>query len=93
MHIVFLNGEYIPRASAKISIFDRGVLFSDAVYEVISVLGGALIDIDRHIERMERSLRELSIKADADWSSITSHLIKKMDSKKVWSTSKSRAEK
>ena len=68
MDLVYLNGEYVPKSSANISIFDRGLLFSDAVYEVISVIDDRLIDMDRHVSRLERSLGELSINAFADWS-------------------------
>ncbi|WP_373491639.1 aminotransferase class IV [Parasphingorhabdus sp.] len=75
MHIIFLNGEYVARSAAKISVFDRGLLFSDAVYEVISVIGGQLIDMERHIMRLERSLGELSISAFADWSAVCRRLV------------------
>lgn len=75
MRIVYLNGDYISKSAAKISIYDRGVLFSDAVYEVISVIGGQLIDMERHITRLERSLGELSINAYADWSVIAQKLL------------------
>lgn len=59
---VYCNGEYLPEADAKISIFDRGFLFADAIYEVTSVLGGKLIDFDGHAKRLERSMRELDMK-------------------------------
>lgn len=75
MQTVYLNGEYVPKKSAKISIFDRGLLFADAVYEVISVIGGQLIDMPRHAERLERSLSELSISARNDWTEIATNLI------------------
>lgn len=75
LNTVYLNGDYIPRSSAKISIFDRGLLFSDAVYEVISVIDGRLIDMDRHATRLERSLGELSIIAFADWMTISQNLV------------------
>lgn len=75
MQTVYLNGDYVPRSSAKISIFDRGLLFSDAVYEVISVIGGRLIDMERHVTRLERSLGELSINAFADWSTVSQNLV------------------
>ena len=42
---VYVNGEYLPENDAKISIFDRGFLMADGVYEVTSVLGGKLIDL------------------------------------------------
>tara|TARA_R110000787_G_scaffold47646_4_gene115265 strand:- start:9557 stop:10414 length:858 start_codon:yes stop_codon:yes gene_type:complete len=79
LQTVYLNGDYVPKISAKISIFDRGLLFSDAVYEVISVIGGGLIDIERHIARLERSLGELSINAFADWAAISRNLVAEND--------------
>ncbi|PHR20919.1 MAG: D-amino acid aminotransferase [Sphingopyxis sp.] len=72
---MYLNGDYISKSAAKISIYDRGVLFSDAVYEVISVIDGQLIDMERHITRLERSLGELSINAYAEWSAIAQKLV------------------
>ena len=60
--IVYLNGEYLPEGEAKVSVFDRGFLFADAVYEVTSVLNGKLIAFDGHAERLERSLSELGMK-------------------------------
>jgi len=58
---VYVNGEYLPETEAKVSIFDRGFLMADAVYEVTSVLGGKLIDFDGHAARLERSLNELDM--------------------------------
>ncbi|MGX9354964.1 D-amino-acid transaminase [Roseobacteraceae bacterium S113] len=58
---VYVNGEYLPEEEAKISIFDRGFLMADGVYEVTSVLGGKLIDFDGHAVRLERSLNELDM--------------------------------
>lgn len=60
--IVYLNGEYLPEAEAKVSIFDRGFVFADAVYEVTSVVDGKLLDFDGHVARLERSLGELAIR-------------------------------
>ena len=59
---VYLNGEYFPESEAKISIFDRGFLMADAVYEVTSVLDGKLIDFKGHADRLNRSLDELGMK-------------------------------
>ncbi len=63
--IVYVNGEYVDEAEAKISVFDRGFLFADAVYEVSSVLNGQLIDNNGHLTRLHRSLNELSLDAPA----------------------------
>ncbi len=61
MRTVYLNGEYLPETQAKISIFDRGFLFADAVYEVVSVLGGRLVDFDGHVARLARSMGALGM--------------------------------
>ena len=61
MRTVFVNGEYLPEDQGKISIFDRGFLMADAVYEVTSVLGGKLIDFPGHCARLSRSLGELDM--------------------------------
>jgi D-alanine transaminase len=58
---VYVNGEYFPEAEGKISIFDRGFLFADGVYEVTAVVNGKLIDYVPHMERLKRSLTELAM--------------------------------
>ena len=58
---VYLNGAYLPEEDAKISIFDRGFLMADGVYEVTSIIDGKLIDFDGHTARLDRSLRELDM--------------------------------
>lgn len=68
--IVYLNGEYLPETEAKISIFDRGFLFADGIYEVSSVLDGKLVDNDAHLARLERSLREIRMPMPAPPSAI-----------------------
>ena len=62
MRTVYVNGDYMPENEAKISIFDRGFLMADGVYEVTSVLGGKLIDFDGHAVRLARSLSELDMR-------------------------------
>jgi D-alanine transaminase len=61
MRTIYLNGDYLPESEAKVSIFDRGFLFSDSVYEVISVLDAKLVDFDRHAERLARSMAGLNM--------------------------------
>ncbi|MCP4429772.1 MAG: D-amino acid aminotransferase [Gammaproteobacteria bacterium] len=58
---VYLNGEYLPEDEAKISIFDRGILFGDAIYEVGGVIDGKIISFESHMARYHRSLAELQI--------------------------------
>ncbi|MGG7519562.1 D-amino-acid transaminase [Allorhizobium undicola] len=57
--IVYINGEFLPENEAKISVFDRGFLFGDGIYEVTSVLDGKLIDSELHMARLERSVKEI----------------------------------
>ena len=61
MRTVYVNGDYLPEDEAKVSIFDRGFLMADGVYEVTSVLGGKLIDFEGHVVRLERSLKALDM--------------------------------
>ena len=59
--IVYVNGEFVPQSEARISVFDRAVLFADAIYEVCAVLEGKLTDTEAHFARLRRSLGELQI--------------------------------
>ena len=59
--IVFINGSYVKEENAKISIFDRGLLFSDAVYEVTAVIDNKLVDFPSHVKRLNQSLNKLKI--------------------------------
>jgi len=57
----YVNGSYVPEADAKISVLDRAFLFGDAVYEVTAVLDGRLVDFAPHLERLDRSLKEIAL--------------------------------
>ena len=59
--IAYVNGRYLPHQDASVHVEDRGYQFADGVYEVCEVRGGRLIDERRHMDRLERSLRELRI--------------------------------
>ncbi len=79
---VYVNGEFLPEENAKISVFDRGFLFADGVYEVSSVLHGKLIDNEGHMKRLRRSLSELNMDSpasDAEIESIQKELISRND--------------
>jgi D-alanine transaminase len=62
LRVAYVNGRYVPHAQAAVHVEDRGYQFADGVYEVCEVRGGRLIDEARHGRRLERSLRELSIR-------------------------------
>lgn len=59
--IVYVDGAFVPAADAKVSVFDRGFLFADGIYEVSAVLGGRLIDNDAHLARLQRSVGEIAL--------------------------------
>ncbi|GAA0597137.1 D-amino-acid transaminase [Paenochrobactrum glaciei] len=58
---IYINDQFVSEQDAKISIFDRGFLFADAIYEVSAVVEGRLVDNDLHLTRLERSLGEIDI--------------------------------
>jgi len=62
MRQVYINGEFKKEDEAKVSVFDRGLLFSDSLYEVTSVIDGKLIDFNNHMKRLDRSMTELKFK-------------------------------
>ena len=62
---VYVNGEYLPEDQARVSVFDRGFLFADGVYEVSSVVDGKLVDNAAHLQRLKRSLAEIGLNAPA----------------------------
>ncbi len=61
--IVYVNGRYVPYAQAGVHVEDRGFQFADSIYEVCEILDGQLVDVTRHLARLERSLSELKIRA------------------------------
>ena len=82
--IVYVNGEYLAEHDAKISVFDRGFLFADGVYEVSPVLNGKLVENEGHLERLQRSLGELNMKSPGtsqDIEAIQKEIIKRNDVK------------
>jgi D-alanine transaminase len=64
MSTVFLNGEFLPAAEAKISVDDRGFLFGDGIYEVTPAYGGNLFGFSGHLARMKRGLEAMRIDFD-----------------------------
>jgi D-alanine transaminase len=61
--IAFINGHFLPWQEATISIDDRGFQFGDGVYEVIRTYKGQPFQLDAHLERLSRSLREIKLSA------------------------------
>ncbi len=65
--IVYVNGNYLPENEATVSVFDRGFVMADAIYEVTAVMDGKMIEFDGHMARMQRSLDELGISYKVDY--------------------------
>ncbi|RKQ96897.1 D-alanine transaminase [Kushneria sinocarnis] len=61
LRTVYVNGDYLPENEAHVSVFDRGFLFADGVYEVTTVLDGRLVDFESHMARLHRSLGEIGM--------------------------------
>jgi D-alanine transaminase len=58
---VYLNGKFVDRGDAVVSVDDRGFVFGDGVYEVTRSRDGVLLEVDRHVRRLERSLAGLDL--------------------------------
>ncbi len=75
---VYLNGAYLAGRDATVSIFDRGLLFADAVYEGLGVLRGRVTDVDMHLGRLGASMAKLEMPnphTDAEFKAIFARLI------------------
>ncbi len=86
---VYVNGQYLPEEAAKVSVFDRGFLFADAVYEVTAVVNGRLAEYDGHMARLARSCRELNLRLPVSIEALREihlALIEKTNFRKVAST-------
>ena len=76
--LVYLNGTYLRQQDATISIFDRGFLFGDSVYEVIPVYNGHPFRLDEHLQRLDYSLSAIRLKncfSHKEWSDIMTRVI------------------
>lgn len=65
LRTVYVNGQWLPEDQATVSVFDRGFLMADGVYEVTTVLDGKLVDFPGHAQRLARSLAELDMPSPA----------------------------
>jgi D-alanine transaminase len=77
--LCYLDGAFVPLREARISPFDRGFLFGDAVYEVVPVYGGRPFRLREHLDRLNRSLagiRMPAVKSHSEWAAICTHLVK-----------------
>ncbi len=75
---VYLNGQFLPIAEAKISVLDRGFIFGDGVYEVIPVYSRHIFRLQEHLQRLRHSLDSIKLAnpySDAEWANIIRELV------------------
>jgi len=75
---VYLNGEYIPLAEARVPVLDRGFIFGDGVYEVIPVYGRVALRLQEHLARMQRSLDAIRLANPMDtaaWTKLVGEIV------------------
>ena len=70
MRLVYIDGERFRPADAKISVYDRGFLYGDSVFETIRTYGGKLFALDEHIDRLEESAAKMHIELPVDKATI-----------------------
>ena len=78
MSQVYLNGQFVPPGEARVSVFDRGFIFGDGVYEVIPVVGGRLFRLAHHLSRLDASLAAIRLHnphTPGEWSSVFNRLL------------------
>ncbi|MDP2706985.1 MAG: aminotransferase class IV, partial [Burkholderiales bacterium] len=78
MSQVYLNGQFVPPDQATVSVFDRGFIFGDGVYEVIPVFGGRLFRLAHHLSRLDASLAAIRLRnphSMEEWKSIFTRLL------------------
>ena len=78
--IIFLNGEFLDKNEAKISVFDRGFIFGDGIYEVVPIIKSNLVDREEFWERFLRSLKAIELEfpyEKSEFESILKELILK----------------
>mgnify|MGYP000344603896 FL=1 len=80
MAIAYLNGQWMPPSEAKVSVFDRGFMFGDGVYEVMPVYDGRIFTKAQHLVRLARSQAEIGLapvmSAEA-WSTLLDEAVEK----------------
>jgi len=82
MSIVYLNGEYLPKDAAKISVLDRGFTFAESIYEVIPVFGKNIFRLREHLNRLDNSLQAIHITnpfSVSEWQEILSEVLARND--------------
>lgn len=76
---VFINGSISPPEGARVSVFDRGFLYGDSVYETLRTVRGQPLDLDDHLQRLERSARRIAIRLPRSPREITEAVLETLE--------------
>jgi D-alanine transaminase len=77
---VYLNGEFLPAAEARVPVLDRGFIFGDGVYEVVPCYGGKPLRLAEHLTRLQRSLDAIRIvnpRSDSEWAALVDDIVER----------------
>ena len=80
MAIAYLNGEWMQPEDARVSVFDRGFMFGDGIYEVMAVYDGEVFTLDQHLARLERSLDAIRLDSPhspAEWRALIEEAVER----------------
>ncbi len=75
--IVYLNGEFLEAADARVSVYDRGFLFADSLYEVVPFYQGVGFRLNEHLQRLHHGLRAIGIELDLDLASLSEEVVRR----------------
>lgn len=82
MAIAYLNGEWSSLDDAKVSVFDRGFMFGDGIYEVMAVYGGQVFTLDEHLARLQRSMDNIRLASphtEDEWRELIREAVERSD--------------
>jgi len=78
----FLNGEYLPLEDCRVSVLDRGFLFGDGIYELITVYQNKAFYLAQHMDRFQRSMAEIKVispYSESEWKTLIDKLIQQSE--------------
>jgi branched-chain amino acid aminotransferase len=72
--VVIIDGRLVPAGAASVSVFDRGFLYGDSVFEAIATRGRKPVDLQAHLRRLEHSAEQVHIPVPVPWTQIASEV-------------------
>jgi branched-chain amino acid aminotransferase len=81
--LVYLNGRFVPKGQALVSVFDHGFLYGDGIYETMRAYGGRIFLLKKHLARLKRSAQSISLKLPLSLDKISEALNKSLSVNKI----------